>query len=442
MILFFALKNFIEFSGGVTLVLALFTVSSAVVSLAVMQLWKTRVFDPLVDLDKLIRGDLVWNLSMRSEISGIAEISKLQHSFNELLRKIQESNEIKAEFLSTVSHELRTPLTAIGGYVKVLAAEEAGPINATQKEFLQIVDVNVSRLGKLINDILDVEKMESGKFEVSRDPLRLASILEDCRNTFDVMVREKGLRLEFKGLEKDLQVLGERDRLIQIFVNLISNAIKYTVKGGVSVSLESEGQIAVVRVQDTGPGITVEQKLELFHKFRRLRNDATRMEGGTGLGLFIAHGLVEAHNGAIEVQSEEGRGCAFIVRLPIFVPSSEKNIEGNRRRVLLFEQKRDLAVVIRGELERRKLAVDWVESIGALISKIEQSDSYDIAVLDGDESLKLLRKLPQGLTLPVCVLFDERPDNPSESDRILYIQKFQSFERLADQVLQFLEKSS
>lgn len=240
----------------------------------------------------------------------------------ESTRLHRESDDLKSEFVSTVSHELRTPLTSIGGYTKVLLDGDAGPLNETQREFLRIVDTNVERLTELINDLLDVDKMESGKVLLRREVIDLREVLEESVETFKLQAERKGLRLELRGGAEPLNVHGDRSRLLQVFMNLVSNAVKYTEKGSVTLESSRDGDAVMARVRDTGIGIPESDREKLFSKFYRTGQARLSGEGGTGLGLVIVRGLVEAHEGRIDLSSEEGKGSVFTVTLPGAEPSS------------------------------------------------------------------------------------------------------------------------
>jgi signal transduction histidine kinase/CheY-like chemotaxis protein len=247
----------------------------------------------------------------------VGEHGALGAKIDELVADLRKLDELKSEFISTVSHELRTPLTSIGGYVKLLACGDAGPVTETQREFLFIVDTNVVRLTHLINDILDVEKMESGQVQLVREPQDLASILRECRDTFHVVAEQKGLELRYRVPERLNPVMGDRTRLVQVFMNLLSNAVKYTTSGFVEISAEALDYAVLARVRDSGVGLAPEEQERIFQRFYRARGGLSSTEGGTGLGLAIARGLVEAHGGKVAVESEPGRGTQFTVTLPV-----------------------------------------------------------------------------------------------------------------------------
>jgi PAS domain S-box-containing protein len=224
--------------------------------------------------------------------------------------------QLKDEFVSTVSHELRTPLTAIKGFIELVVDGDAGPLSESQREFLQIASRNTDRLGNLINDLLDVNRIESQLFEVRSEMTDLSAVLEDVVATFRPMAQAKGL--EF-GSQIDAlpQILGDGPRLVQVFSNLVSNGIKYTLQGEVGLrARRAQAGIEVV-VHDSGIGLSREEQAQLFTKFFRGRNPAVTDTGGTGLGLVIAKAIVERHQGSIEVASVPGEGTHIRVVLPV-----------------------------------------------------------------------------------------------------------------------------
>ena len=222
---------------------------------------------------------------------------------------------IKDEFIGTVSHELRTPLTAIRGHLELVLDGEAGPVTPLQREFLAVATQNTDRLGALINDLLDVEKVEGGGLRIREEPVDLAVVLRGVVATFRLEAERKGLGFRDE-IPDRLVITGDRDRLTQVFSNLVSNAIKYTTHGEVGIQAgRRDARVAVV-VHDTGAGISAEDRVQLFSKFFRSADAAVRDAGGTGLGLVIARGIVERHGGRIEVESEKGIGSRFTVLLP------------------------------------------------------------------------------------------------------------------------------
>lgn len=228
---------------------------------------------------------------------------------------------MKDDFVGTVSHELRTPLTAIKGFIELVADGEAGPVTDTQREFLQVAARNSDKLGVLINDLIDMNLIESHRLEIRRQPLDLAAVLADVATTLRVMAQSKGL-----AFREDVQPLppisGDSGRLVQVFSNLMSNAIKYTPQGEVGIRAAAcQGGVEVM-VHDTGIGLEPEEQAQLFTRFFRGRNRVVTEAGGTGLGLVIAKTILERHDGTIEVESRPGEGTRFRVWLPGCAPDS------------------------------------------------------------------------------------------------------------------------
>jgi PAS domain S-box-containing protein len=223
---------------------------------------------------------------------------------------------LKSDFVGTVSHELRTPLSAIKGFLELVVDGEAGPINETQREFLDIAVRNSDRLGALINDLLDMSRIESDRLEMKSGPVDLAAVLADVGATFRHEAYTKGLVLREEVPELPL-VRGDKARLIQVFCNLVSNAIKYTPKGEIGIKAAPVGDGVEVIVYDSGIGLTPEEQSLLFTKFFRGSNPVVTESRGTGLGLVIAKAILQAHNASIDVESRPGEGTQFRVVLPL-----------------------------------------------------------------------------------------------------------------------------
>lgn len=281
------------------------------------------IAQPIADLSLAIARYRGGDFKARVEISSRSQIGYLEVSFNELAERIEamvidlrKLDELKSEFLSTVSHELRTPLTSIGGYAKLLMAGDAGKLEETQSEFLRIIDANVNRLSQLIDDLLDVEKMESGKAQVLMEPVDLVPVLKECHDTLSVLAAQKALEFRCRLPASLPSIRGDRRRLTQVFMNLLSNALKYTQRGFVELEASDTGFAIVVKVRDSGIGMGSDEKERIFQRFYRARTGLASHEGGTGLGLSIARGLIEAHGGKIHVETALNRGSTFTVTLP------------------------------------------------------------------------------------------------------------------------------
>lgn len=229
-----------------------------------------------------------------------------------------ELDRMKSEFISIVSHELKTPLTSIKGFVRLLSAERVGPVTAKQRHYLDIVQRQTESLTMLINDLLDLSKIEAGIIEVQSAPVSLASVTGEVVQHLEGMAGEKGIGLHVE-IPADLPpVCGDSDRLGQVFMNLIHNAIKFTPKGGsVRVKAGLIGEECLVRVSDNGIGISQQDLPRIFDKFYQVDSSTTRQQSGTGLGLPITRQLVTAHGGELWVNSALDKGTTFSFTLPL-----------------------------------------------------------------------------------------------------------------------------
>jgi PAS domain S-box-containing protein len=229
----------------------------------------------------------------------------------------READRVKSEFVSLVSHELRTPLTSIKGYADLLIEGEAGPVAPEQAEYLGVIRGNADRLVSLVNDLLDVARMDAHKIELARAPIDLVALVRQVTRLMRPQVNERRHRLTLDLPADPVVVSADRDRVVQILTNLLSNALKYTPSGGsIEVALTRDGDAARVNVCDDGIGMTAEEQAQLFTKFFRAKNRATRKSRGTGLGLVIARSLVELHGGVMSVQSVPMKGSTFSFTLP------------------------------------------------------------------------------------------------------------------------------
>jgi signal transduction histidine kinase len=223
----------------------------------------------------------------------------------------------KSEFLGSVSHELRTPLTSILGYAALLREDTAGVVDAG--DHIDVIERNASRQLRLVEDLLSIARIQAGEFEVHRLPLDLAELVRLGVEAMRPAAKEAGLRLELDS-EGPARILGDADRLDQVLANLLSNAIKFTPRGGrVAVTLRAGAEEAVLTVADTGPGIQPQERAHLFDRLFR-GDDVKRLQvSGAGLGLAIARSIVEAHEGSIEVHSDDSSddGATFALTLPL-----------------------------------------------------------------------------------------------------------------------------
>jgi PAS domain S-box-containing protein len=234
-----------------------------------------------------------------------------------LNRQIQEVDRRKTEFVTLVSHELRTPLTSMMGYIALLLGGQDGPLTTQQREWLDTIGGNADRLVTLIDDLLDIARIEAGKIELKPTPLDLVPLIQEVARALRPQLEGRGQWLTLDLAAVLPAIVGDADRIRQILTNLLSNAMKYTPSGG-SITIIARGDVGGVRVaiQDTGIGLAPDEQAQLFTPFFRAQHDATQGVGGTGLGLAITRALVELHGGTIAVTSAPGQGSTFSFTLP------------------------------------------------------------------------------------------------------------------------------
>jgi signal transduction histidine kinase len=242
---------------------------------------------------------------------------------NQELRKI---DAMKSEFVSVASHELRTPLAAIKNAVQLMLSGKTGEINENQAKFLSMAERNINRLTNILNDLLNLSRIESGKIELKFEKVALERVLELTASSLKPQADVKSIQIELEVPEQLPTVYADQEKIEQILTNLIGNSIKFTPEGGkilITAKLflkEREGaygDFVAVSVKDTGIGIPPEHLESIFEKFHQVESSLHRSVSGTGLGLAITKGLVEAHQGKISVESEVGKGSTFTFTLPI-----------------------------------------------------------------------------------------------------------------------------
>ena len=236
--------------------------------------------------------------------------------------RLTELDRLKSDFVANVSHELRTPLTAIKGSVDLLLRCMAGPLNEKQTQHLNWVSSNTQYLAGLINDLLDLAKIEAGKIEMHRARISLEDLLHEIVETLRPVAAEKRILFDATDGSSSVPVWGDRDKITQILMNLLGNAIKFTPENGtVAISVTKKGAEWVqVSVIDTGPGISAEAIDKIFDKFYQFAANGRQRPKGSGLGLAITRGLVELHGGRLWVESEANRGSTFSFTLPAATP--------------------------------------------------------------------------------------------------------------------------
>ncbi len=329
----------------------------------------------------------------------------------------REATQMKNEFVSTVSHELRTPLTSIKGYIDLILDGEAGEINEIQQEFLSIVKENSDRLVELINDMLDISRIESGRIVLKVQPLDVAERIAGAVNTFRAVLDQQGRTISVS-VDPDLPLAaGDPDRVGQVLINFISNAIKYSPAGGdVNVSASQVGSMVRVAITDSGIGIAPEDQARLFTKFYRVDSSLTREIGGTGLGLSICKSIIDLLGGQVGLKSEANKGSTFWFDLPLAsekhvrTPSLEGPLGSPGGRILVVDDSEDVANLIATYLSRRGYEVvkafNAAEAWQYALELEPRAITLDVMVDEGAgfELLKHLKSDPKTKDIPVVVL--------------------------------------
>ncbi len=237
--------------------------------------------------------------------------------YRDVTREV-EVERLKSEFVSVVSHELRTPMTSIKTSLALLLAGASGTLDPAAREMLEIALRNADRLIRLVNDLLDLSRIEARRMEFQLEAVPLADAIKSSIEALAAFAVDAGVTVETEPPAEALRVLGVRGRVEQVVVNLVSNAIKFSPRGGrVRVRCRGDGDGVVVEVADEGPGIPPEKLQVTFEPFRQLDSSTTRAHGGAGLGLAISHGIVQALGGKLWAESEVGAGSRFFVRLRV-----------------------------------------------------------------------------------------------------------------------------
>lgn len=406
-----------------------------------------RVVKPLESLAGAARQVETGDRTVRvPEGTGDDELRDLARAFNAMVaanetafhkledqnRALEEVNRLKDEFLSTVSHELRTPLTSIRGAVGVIGDGVAGPVTDKQRKFLDIARNNTDRLTRLINDLLDLSKMEAGKMTFQMAPVGVSGLLKEAGTTFMVAAQEKGLELAVDLPDEALTVSADRDKIMQVLSNLLSNGVKFTDKGGIRLWARRKGEFIAIGVSDSGPGIPEAERERVFSKFHQVDSSSTRKKGGTGLGLPICKHIVEAHGGEIRVEEAatadggrswledleqaQGPGTSFVFTLQVTVPAqataddTAQAAAAGQATVLVVDDDPDVRSILRTSLEGGGYVV-YEAASGEEALRLARGLKPDLATvdlmlpdIDGFGVIEKLKDDPATAQIPVVVV--------------------------------------
>ncbi|MFO7599903.1 MAG: transporter substrate-binding domain-containing protein [Candidatus Desulfacyla sp.] len=272
-------------------------------------LWKALIGAMLI-----FAAVLYWNRRLAREIN---LRKKIEGELVEAKEAAESANRVKSAFLASMSHELRTPLNSIIGFTGIILNELAGPLNLEQKKQLKMVKGSSHHLLNLINDVLDISKIEAGEVEITKEAFSMPQVIDQVVESLRPLAEQKGLSL-FAQVDPDVgRVVSDERRIRQILINLANNAIKFTEKGGVRIACRRQDSAIEVRVTDTGIGIRAEGMEKLFRPFQQLDMGTARRYEGTGLGLSVCKRILDLLGGRIWVESQFGEGSIFAFTLPL-----------------------------------------------------------------------------------------------------------------------------
>lgn len=271
-------------------------------------------------------------VQLQSTASDLEEAQgKLQENYNvlqEMNKELSRANEVKNKFLSIMSHELRTPLTVINGYLSLILEKNYGEPSPELKDILKVIKEQAKNQLGLIEDLLDLTRIESGEFRLYRQPCVTEDLLSKVVDGFRPQLEEKSIEVTID-VEKDLPLAyWDHQKMLQVFMNLVDNALKFTPSGGrISLGAKAKSEFIEIRVSDNGIGIPKERIDQVFERFYQVDSSSTRKFGGSGLGLSIVREIIVSHRGKIFVESDEGQGTTFLVLMPVGEPERPGRVE-------------------------------------------------------------------------------------------------------------------
>ena len=342
-------------------------------------------------------------------------------------RQVEEADRLKSEFLSNMSHELRTPLNSVMALSQLMVSRGLGKDLEQEAEYLRVIERNGRQLLELINDVLDLSKIEAGWQEVILSEVEPGELAEATVATAQPLAAQKGLTVSVDVDDDVPAVHSDREKVRQILLNLLSNAVKFTETGGIEVTVSATAAGVAFAVTDTGPGIAEANLEHIFDEFRQLDGSTTRKHGGTGLGLSISRRLARLLGGEISVTSEQGKGSTFTLTLPPQCPVGTSGrapaAEGRPRpgagrraaldgrpHILVVEDNEIAAMQIRAALEENgcevTVAAGGAEGLEAVRQRMPDAMVLDLMMpgIDGFEVLDQIRSMPETEQLPVLVL--------------------------------------
>jgi signal transduction histidine kinase/CheY-like chemotaxis protein len=335
-------------------------------------------------------------MTMANQAAVVLENARLYEEQRQTAERLREVDKLKTQFLANMSHELRTPLNSIIGFSRVILKGIDGPLTELQQTDLSAIYNSGQHLLGLINDILDLSKIEAGKMELNFDEVDLKPIIKGVMSTAIGLVKDKSIELE-QQMPEDLPIIwADSNRVRQVLLNLVSNATKFTERGKITLKVDYDAEWITISVTDTGIGIPQDKLESIFEEFTQVDGSSTRSVGGTGLGLPITRHFVEMHGGTITAQSELGVGSTFTIKLPIHAP-----VEGQDRQDGDKSAGQDST-----PLQRRVvMAVDDDPGVINLYRRYLEGEGYQVIGVSNSEEVldKAIELQPFAITLDVLM---------------------------------------
>lgn len=418
-----------------------------IIASAIALLLSKTITKPIIALakssDAIGRGELEQKVvvNTKDEIGKLADsfntmAIKLKNSYEDLEQKVsertrelaiankqlQEASQAKSEFLANMSHELRTPLNSIIGFSEILQEKTFGDLNERQKRYVSNIHTSGKHLLGLINDILDLSKVEAGKIELNYEEFPLREMLSECQTLVNTMASKKNISLGFKVADGLSTINADPTKFKQILYNFLSNAIKFTPDGGtVNVAAKLENGMVQVSVKDTGIGIAKGHQDMIFEEFYQVDSSYSKQYKGTGLGLPLTKKLVELHGGKIWVESEPEKGSTFSFTMPL---RAEKELTEapavEEEKVSIKEEGKPTILVVEDEKQASELLALYLEEAGYQVvcafdgvEAIEKAKELKPSIItldiilpkkDGLEVLRELKSLPETKDIPVIII--------------------------------------
>lgn len=316
-----------EYRDGSYQAMLVAMVLALLISIGLGVLFARSLVNPINRMMRTAKAIKEGDLSARTGLSGDDEVSRLGETFDAMADAIEKDRMMERRLTTDVAHELRTPLMAIQATIEAIVDGVFEP----DEERLGTINAEVQRLSRLVDSMLKLSRLENRKIPLNKKRLNLGDLLADIIGTHEAYVHDAGLNLVFEA-EDDIEVFGDADMLRQATANLISNAVRYTPEGTITVRVSRSDTMASISVADTGIGLSPEERKQVFGRFWRGDAGRNRAQGGLGIGLSVVKEIVDRHNGWVRVEGEKGVGSTFTILIPLYDEGREKGRDREREK--------------------------------------------------------------------------------------------------------------